>query len=330
MRAVELYATTGPESGLREAELPEPEPSHPLTPGAGVVIEVRAAGVAFPDLLISRGEYQTKAPLPFVPGQEVAGIVRTASPGAGFSPGDRVAAFCVSGGFAELAVAPPHLTFRLPAALDFAEGAGLILNYHTALYALADRGRAQAGETVLVHGAAGGLGSAAVQVARGLGLRTIAVVSGAEKAALARAAGAELVFDSAVEWRERTLAAGGADLVFDPVGGERAAESLRALRRHGRYLVLGFTGRSLTRLKATSLLNRDLDAVGVSWRGSTESDPEPHRRHGAAIAALAEAGFVRPLVGLRLPLSRAADALAVLDRRGGRGKVVLELGEPTG
>ena len=177
MRALQIVELTGPQSALRLVEVPEPEPSHMLTPGAGVVVEVHAAGVSFPEVLQTRGEYQVKPPLPFVPGSEVAGIVRSSAEGSAFAPGDRVAAFCMLGGFAELAVAPEFLTFALPDALDFAQGAGLILNYHTAYFALVTRGRLAAGETVLVHGAAGGVGTASLQVAKGLGARTIAVVS---------------------------------------------------------------------------------------------------------------------------------------------------------
>src|SRR2546423_4337775 len=193
MRAVQIVELSGPDGALRLVDLPEPEPSHLLTPGSGVVVDVHAAGVSFPEVLQTRGEYQVKPPLPFVPGSEVAGVVRSAPDGAGVAAGDRVAAFCMLGGFAEVAVAPDFLTFRLPDALDFAQGAGLILNYHTAYFALKLRGRLAEGETVLVHGAAGGVGTAALQVAKGLGARTIAVVSTDEKDQVAREAGADEV-----------------------------------------------------------------------------------------------------------------------------------------
>ena len=191
MRAVQITDLTGPDSALALVDVPEPEASHPLTPGSGVVIEVRCAGVSFPEVLQTRGEYQLKPPLPFVPGSEVAGVVRSAPEGAGVQPGDRVAAFCMLGGFAEVAVAPEFLTFALPDGLDFAQGAGLILNYHTAYFALVLRGRLEEGETVLVHGAAGGVGTASIQVAKGLGARTIACVSTDEKERVAREAGAD-------------------------------------------------------------------------------------------------------------------------------------------
>src|SRR3954454_12033539 len=175
MRAFQISSLDGPDA-LELVERPEPEPTHLMTPGSGVVIDVRAVGVSFPDLLQSRGLYQMKPELPFVPGGEVAGTVSAAPDGSGFSPGDRVAAMTVLGGMAEHAVAPPMLTFRLPDALDDAQGAALIMNYHTALFALKTRAALQPGETVLVHGAAGGVGTATLQVAGALGARTIAVV----------------------------------------------------------------------------------------------------------------------------------------------------------
>src|SRR3954452_691496 len=173
MRAIQIANLNGPDEALELVDVPEPEPSHLLTPGAGVLVDVHAAGVSFPEVLQTRGEYQVKPPLPFVPGSEVAGTVRSAPDGAAVAAGDRLAAFCMLGGFAEVAVAPPWLSFPLPEALDAAQGAGLVLNYHTAYFALKLRGRLEEGETVLVHGAAGGVGTAALQVAKGLGARTI-------------------------------------------------------------------------------------------------------------------------------------------------------------
>ena len=203
MRAIQIIDQSGPESALELVEIAEPECSHMLTPGEGVLVDVHAAGVSFPEVLQTRGLYQIKPPLPFVPGSEVAGIVRSAPSGASVRAGDRVAAFCMLGAFAQVAVAPAHFTFRLPEALDFRQGAGLVLNYHTAYFALVTRGRLTAGETVLVHGAAGGVGTAVLQVARGLGARTIAVVSTGEKERVARDAGADHVLRSerAVEGR---------------------------------------------------------------------------------------------------------------------------------
>ena len=166
MRALQVTELTGPD-GVELVDIPEPEPSHMFSPGEAVVVEVAAAAVSFPDVLQSRGLYQFKPDPPFVPGAEVAGVVRSAPDGAGVSEGDRVAAFTALSGWAEVAAAPPHMTFPLPEQLDFAEGAALILNYHTAYFSLRLRGRLAEGERVLVHGAAGGVGTATLQVAKG-------------------------------------------------------------------------------------------------------------------------------------------------------------------
>src|SRR3954464_12910768 len=195
VRALQIVELAGP-SSIKLVDIDEPGPQHMLAPDGGVIVDVHVAGVSFPEVLQTRGEYQVKPPLPFVPGSEVGGVVRSAPEGSGLAPGDRVAAFCMLGGFAEVAVAPEFLTFKLPDALDFAQGASLILNYHTAYFALKLRGRLAEGETVLVHGAAGGVGTAALQVAKGLGATTIAVVSTDEKEAIATQAGADHVVRS--------------------------------------------------------------------------------------------------------------------------------------
>jgi NADPH2:quinone reductase len=326
---MQITALTGPDSALAPADVPEPEPSHMLTPGRGVVVDVQAAGVSFPELLQSRGEYQLKPPLPFVPGSEVAGIVRSAPEGAGVAPGDRVAAFCMLGGFAEVAVAPEFLVFALGEALDFAQGAGLILNYHTAYFALAMRGRLRSGETVLVHGAAGGIGTAALQIAGGLGARTIAVVSSDEKEAVARAAGADEVLRADGPWKDRAreLTGGrGVDVVLDPVGGDRLTDSLRSLAEGGRLVVVGFTGGPIPEVKVNRLLLANTEIIGAGWGGYVMSKPQVNREIGAAVNQLVDAGAIRPIVGQRFPLERAADALKVLDERRATGKIVLDVG----
>jgi NADPH2:quinone reductase len=327
MKALQIVDLTGPGSALRLVELPEPEPSHMLTPGAGVVVDVHAAGVSFPEVLQTRGEYQFKPPLPFVPGAEVAGVVRSAPEGAGVAPGDRVAALCMIGGFAEVAVAPEYLSFGLPDELDYAQGAGLILNYHTAYFCLKLRGRLQEGETVLVHGAAGGVGTAALQVAKGLGGRTIAVVSSDEKERIAREAGADYVLRSDGPWKDeaKERSGGGVDIVLDPVGGDRFTDSLRSLREGGRLLVVGFTGGSIPEVKVNRLLLGNIEVVGAGWGAYVMSKPELNREIGAAIDELIGRGFVRPIVGQRFPLEQAAEALDAIDGRRALGKVVLEV-----
>ena len=244
MKAVQIVELSGPRDALRVVDVAEPEASHPMTPGSGVLVDVQAAGVSFPEVLQTRGQYQVKPEVPFTPGSEVAGVVRAAPDGAGVRPGDRVAAFCMLGGWAQVAVAPEFFTFALPDELDFAQGAGLVLNYHTAYFSLAVRGRLARGETVLVHGAAGGVGTAAVQIARGLGARAIGVVSTDEKERVAREAGADEVVRSDGPWKDQAkeISGGGVDVVVDPVGGDRFTDSLRSLREGGRVIVIGFTG----------------------------------------------------------------------------------------
>jgi NADPH:quinone reductase len=327
MRAIQIVALSGPDEALRLVDIPEPEPSHMLTPGSGVIVDVHAAGVSFPELLQTRGEYQVKPPLPFVPGSEVGGVVRSAPEGAAVRPGDRVAAFCMLGAFAEVAVAPEFFCYRLPDELDFAQGAALVLNYHTAYFALKLRGRLQPGEWVLVHGAAGGVGTAALQVAKGLGAHTVGVVSSDEKERVAREAGAEEVLRADGPWKDqaREVSAGGIDVVLDPVGGDRFTDSLRSLKEGGRAVVVGFTAGSIPEVRVNRLLLNNLDVVGAGWGAYVLSKPELNRQVGDAISDLITNGFVRPVVGARLPFERAADALKLLDRREATGKVVLEV-----
>jgi NADPH:quinone reductase len=326
MRALQISALDGPDA-LELADVAEPD-RHPLSGEPGVLIEVRAAGVSFPDVLLSRGQYQLKPELPFVPGQEVAGVVRAVADGAPVAVGDEVVAATAVGGFAELAVAPAFMTFPLPEPLDFAEGAGLVLNYHTAYFALVTRGRLRAGESVLVHGAAGGVGTATLQVAKALGARTIAVVSSDEKERVAREAGADDVVRSDAEWRNaaRELTGGeGVDVVVDPVGGERFTDSLRSLAVGGRVVVVGFTEGSIPEVRVNRLLLNNVDVVGAGWGAYVFPRPEAEREIGDAVTRLAEAGKVRPLVGARFPLERGAEALRLIEDRGAIGKVVLEL-----
>jgi NADPH2:quinone reductase len=268
-----------------------------------------------------------KPPLPFVPGSEVAGVVRSAPEGASVKPGDRVAAFCALGGFAETAVAPQFFTFALPDALDFAQGASLILNYHTAYFSLVLRGRLKEGETVLVHGAAGGVGTACLQVAKGLGARTIALVSSPDKQRVAEEAGADEVVMLGDGWKDevKERSGGGVDVVLDPVGGDRFTDSLRSLRENGRLIVVGFTGGSIPEVKVNRLLLGNTEVVGAGWGAYVMAKPQVNREIGAVVQRLIDEGFVRPIVGERFPLERAADALRCIDERRATGKVVLDV-----
>ena len=324
---MQIVEESGPEGALALVDAPEPGSADTLTGAEGVVVDVHAAGVSFPELLQTRGEYQVKPELPFIPGSEVSGVVRSAPEGAAVQAGDRVAGFCGLGGFAETVVSPEFFTFALAPELDFAQGAGLILNYHTAYFALAMRGRVKEGETVLVHGAAGGVGTAALQVAIGLGAHTIAVVSDKAKAKVAEQAGAEHVVLLGEGWKDevKTRSGGGVDVVLDPVGGERFTDSLRALREDGRLVVVGFTGGSIPEVRVNRLLLRNTEVVGAGWGAYVMSKPELNREVGAAITRMVDEGAVRPIVGASFPLERASDALRMLDERRATGKVVLEV-----
>ena len=324
MRALQIAELDGPDA-LVLADVPEPEATHMLTPGEGVVVDVRAAAVSFPDVLQTRGLYQFKPDTPFVPGAEVAGTVRSAPDGSGLHPGDRVAAFTALAGMAEVAAAPAFMTFALSESLDFGQGAALILNYHTAYFALKLRGRLREGERVLVHGAAGGVGTAALQVAKGLGASTIAVVSTDEKEQVAREAGADEVVRSGEAWREQVVEGGGVDVVLDPVGGDRFTDSIRALREDGRVVVVGFTGGSIPEVKVNRLLLRNTEVIGAGWGAYAMAKPALSREIGEALDRMIAEGVVRPLVGARLPLERGPDAMRLIEERQATGKVVLEV-----
>jgi NADPH2:quinone reductase len=231
------------------------------------------------------------------------------------------------GAWAEVTVAPEHMCFVLPESLDFDQGAGLVLNYHTAYFSLKLRGRLTEGETVLIHGGAGGVGTASIQVAKGLGARTIAVVSSDEKEQVAREAGADEVVRSDGAWKDeaKELSGGGVDVVVDPVGGDRFTDSLRSLREGGRVIVVGFTGGSIPEVKVNRLLLGNTEVIGAGWGAFVTTKPDVTRQIGAALDELIEQGFIRPPIGARFPLEQAADALELLDSRAATGKVVLEV-----
>lgn len=320
MRAQQVVELTGPE-GLRMAELPEPAGD------SAVLIDVKAAGVSFPDLLLTRGMYQHRPEPPFVPGVEGAGVVRSAPPGSDLAPGDRVAVFSM-GCFAEVVAAEPDTVFPIPDGLDFEQAAGFLMNYHTAHFALHRRGRLNAGETVLVRGGAGGTGTAAVQVAKGLGAHVIAGVGTERKAGVARDAGADETVVGDEGWldRVRELTGGrGVDVVFDPVGGDGFDDCVRALAPEGRLLVIGFAGGQIPRVAVNRLLFRNIDVVGAGWGAFIEHEPAIVAETNAALAGLIGSGHVRPIVGASYPLEQAADALRELAERRAVGKIVLTI-----
>jgi NADPH:quinone reductase len=321
MRAVRCHDLSGP-SGLRVDEVPAP------LPDAGeVLVEVHAAGVNFPDVLITQGKYQFKPPPPFVPGGEVAGIVRSVGRGVtSVEPGDRVAATMVYGAFAEQVIANEAATYKLPAEIGFEAGASVVLTYATTAHALIDRGRVRAGETVLVLGAAGGVGIAAVQMAKCLGARVIAAASSAEKLAFCREYGADLTIDSAKEdlkERAKALSGGGVDVIYDPVGGELTEAALRAMAWGGRHLIVGFASGPIPKIPANLLLLKACDVVGVFWGAFVARHPEKNRAHVEQIFRWIADGRIRPHVDAVLPFAKAGEALDRIVRREVKGKLVL-------
>lgn len=321
MLVQQIAELAGPDA-LRLVELPDPDAS------GSVLIDVAAAGVSFPDVLMSRGQYQSKPPLPFVPGVEVAGTVLSAPPGE-FEPGDRVMAVTMIGGFAQRAAAPPALTLRVPDGLGMEAAGGFVMNYHTAHFALSRRGRLRPGELLVVHGAAGGLGSAAVQVGRSLAARVVAVVSSDEKADVARRAGAENVVDARGDWVEAVRGLGdgrGADVIVDPVGGDRFEQSLRCLAPEGRLVVVGFTEGRIPNVQVNRVLFRNVDVVGAAWGAFLAVEPQLFAATQAALNAMIERGDIAPIVGATFPLADAAEALRMLEDRRAVGKIVLTIG----
>ena len=319
MRAAQVVTTTGPADVVVQ-EVPEP------TPGPDdVLIEVHAVGVAFPDLLLSRGEYQMKPEPPFSLGVDVAGTVVS---GPGFEPGQRVAAVGPWGNAQERTVVPADSTFPLPDALSYAEGAALPMNYLTAEFALGQRGQLREGETVLVHGAAGGVGTATIQVAKGMGARTIAVCSTEAKGEVARAAGAdEVVLLDGFKDAVKELTDGrGVDVVADIVGGDVFLDSVRSLAPLGRLLVLGFaSGQGIPELKVNRLLLNNTDVRGVGWGAFAMVRPGFMRAQWDRLVPMMESGVVKPPVGATYALEDFGKALVDLDERRATGKLVVEV-----
>jgi NADPH2:quinone reductase len=319
MRAARVTTLDGPRSvTIGEVDEPVLRPGH-------VLVDVHEAGVNFPDVLMSKGLYQMRPDLPFVPGSECAGVVRAAGPASAFETGDRVAAFAILGAFAEAVVVPEGLVFPLPDAVPFEVGAALPMNYLTAHFALTRRGRLERGEVVLVHGAAGGVGTAAIQMARAMDARVIAVVSSPEKADVATAAGAHhVVMADEFLTRAKEITDGrGVDIVVDPVGGDRFTDSLRSLAPEGRLLVIGFTAGQIPEVRVNRLLLHNISVVGVGWGAFWTTDPAYLGSQWSAILPLLEQGALTPPIGSRFPLEAVGDALAEIDERRALGKVTL-------
>ena len=331
MKALLSNAPGGPET-LRLAELPDPAPG----PGE-LLVRVRACAINYPDVLIIEDKYQLKPPRPFAPGGEVAGEVEAVGEGVeGWSVGDRLIAVPGFGGLVEKIVIPARIAFRLPAERSFVDGAALLLTYATSIHALADRGRLQTGQTLLVLGAAGGVGLAAVELGKAMGARVVAAVSSEGKAQAAREAGA----DEAVIYRpgpfdrdgQKALAElfkgavgpAGADVVFDPVGGDYAEPALRSIGWGGRYLVVGFPA-GIPKLPLNLTLLKSCDVCGVFWGAFAMRDPKANAAHVEQLFRLWGQGKIGPRVSATYPLERAGEAIAALASRQVIGKLVVEL-----
>ena len=311
----------GPPKDLVLTEMPDPRPG----PGQGV-IDVHAAGINFPDVLLIQGLYQVKPPLPFSPGVEVAGVVSGLGEGVrDLRIGDRVAAG-VTGGFAQRAVAQAATTIVLPDEVDFVTAAGMVLTYGTAYHALVDRAALRADEWLYVSGAGGGVGTAAVDLAKALGARVVASASSDPKRAAAQRAGADVVLDATAADLVETMkgaTGGGIDVALDNVGGEQFDAALRAARRDARLLVVGFAGGTIPQIPANRILLKELDVRGVYWGDWANRNPERNRANFAALFALMAAGTLHPHVESTYAFADTPQAIADLQERRLVGKGVV-------
>jgi NADPH2:quinone reductase len=322
MKAIVCHELSGP-AALRLEEVPEPR----CGPGQ-IRLRVRACGINFADSLITRGQYQVQPQPPFSPGFEVAGeVLDTGGDVAGFSVGDRVIAIPPHGGYAEQVVVNVNRCVPMPAAMPWDHGAAFPVVFGTSHVALWHRARLRAGETMVVHGASGGVGLTAVAIGKRLGARVIATASSPEKLAVAREHGADDLIDSgAVDLRARIkeLTDGrGADVVYDPVGGELFAASLRSIAFEGRILVIGFAGGTVPQIPANHLLVKNVDVIGLNWPAYAELNPLVMTESFRVLIDWYLQGAIRPHVSAVFPLERAASALAQVTARKSTGKVVI-------
>jgi len=322
MKAVRCTAWGPPENLVLE-ELPDPVPGPDE-----VVVDVRAAGVNFPDVLTIQGTYQIRPPLPFTPGNEFAGVVRAVGPGVtAFAPGDNVIGFTRTGAFAEQALAPVSALLPMPAAMDFDVAAALTLTYGTAYHALADRGAVKPGETILVLGASGGVGLAAIEVGKALGARVIAAASSDEKLSVCAAHGADVLVNYERDDLRAALRAAtdgrGPDVIVDPVGAKYSEPALRSIAWRGRHLVIGFAAGSIPQLPWNLMLLKGASVVGVFWGDFTRKERDAHLAAMAHLAEWHRQGALRPLVSQRYALTDTAQALRDMAARKVIGKVVI-------
>lgn len=331
MKALLSTAPGGPET-LLLTDVPDPVPG----PGQ-LLVRVRACAINYPDVLIIEDKYQFKPQRPFAPGGEIAGEVVGLGEGVdGWAVGERVMAMLGHGGLQEMVLVDAKAALRLPTARSFAEGAALILTYATSIHALLDRGRLEAGQTLLVLGAAGGVGLAAVELGKAFGARVIAAVSSEEKAAAARAAGADatLIYPRGPFDKEASKALvgqfkdavgpAGADVVYDPVGGDYAEAALRSIAWEGRYLVVGFPA-GISRLPLNLTLLKSCDVCGVFWGAFAGRDPQANAAHLATLFRLWDEGKISPRVSRTWPLAQGGEAIAHMAARQAVGKLVVTM-----
>jgi NADPH2:quinone reductase len=324
MKAV-ICSSFAPVDALRVGEA-----DAPVLAANGVRIAVEAAGVNFPDGLMVQGKYQTKPSLPFVPGSEAVGIIESVGAEVdGFSVGDRVVAFTGTGAFAELVSVPAAQVFPVPENVDPAIAAGILITYGTSYHALKDRAALRSGETLLVLGAAGGVGLAAVELGALMGARVIAAASTPEKLALARRYGAAETIDYSTEdLRERLKAltdGKGADVIYDPVGGANTLIAVKSLAWGGRLLVIGFAGGDIPNIPANLLLLKSASALGVLWGNSLRADPAHHARNIADLTGWLTEGRIKPAIDAIFPIERAVEAIDHVMERRAQGKVILSI-----
>jgi NADPH:quinone reductase-like Zn-dependent oxidoreductase len=332
VRALLSHEPGGPET-LRLDDLPDPA----VGPG-GLLVRVRAAAINYPDVLIIEDKYQLKPPRPFAPGGEIAGVVEAVGEGVdGWSVGDRVIAVTGFGGLAEKVVVPARSAYRLPEERSFEEGAALLLTYATSIHALLDRGKLQAGQTLLVLGAAGGVGLAAVELGKAFEARVVAAVSSEQKAQAARDAGADevLVYPAGPFDREGQKAlsqlfkdavgADGADVIYDPVGGDYTEAALRSIAWEGRFLVVGFPA-GIAKLPLNLTLLKSCDVCGVFWGAFAARDPKRNAEHVDTLFKLWRLGMIAPKISATYPLDRAGEAITAIAERRVIGKLVVSIG----
>lgn len=322
MKAVLCNAFGPPESLVLE------EVAEPALGPDDLLLNVRAVALNFPDVLMIAGKYQSQPPFPFTPGGEVAGTVAAAGANVkGFAPGDRVFGGTGHGGFAERVALPARRVYRMPKSMSFAQASGISTTYGTSWYALKDRADLQAGENLLVLGAGGGVGIAAVQLGKALGARVIAAASTQEKLEAARASGADETIDYSdgmLKDKVKALTGGkGADVIYDPVGGDLFDQCMRCINWYGRVLVIGFAAGEIPKVPINLILLKSCQVVGVFYGAWSMRSPEQQHARFGEILELFERGAIDPLVGRRYPLAQYAQALRDLSERRAIGKVVL-------